>query len=254
MLFNNANNIPQELEDLLKNVDVYHIQSNIYQDAKILSEQCQIQLVGLADTQLVQGAFCFPQGKVGTVAQSKFVGAHERPFVYKEMDFNKYGNRKPNDLSILHALMDARQPFLTIFKAALIHCSEMKIPLKDEENIFDYLWQVCTKVAGCPLRVVGNKSRPYNLTPKQNWKTSLENGTHHSDINNLSQVQAILAAQKGWRPRKKNNPAVKTAFESGIQNRKVGNRLRREAWWAKNPSGIGPAKRRRLALQKQQQI
>ena len=214
LLFNNACDIPRELRQLLSDVNVYKIQSNVVEDVKILSEVCNIRVVGIADTQVAHGVFNLgsEEGNVGTVAQARFVGVDPRPYNY-HMDFQR-GNKLPGDKELLHALSDARQPFLTIFKAVVTHVSHFHVGLTPEDNFFDFVWDLLNKIAGVSTQVVLENSLPRRRTTEENWKVSRSaSNSFMEDINNSVKYQAIKLSQKGWLPTPYHRPqAVRKLF------------------------------------------
>jgi hypothetical protein len=235
LLINNAKTIPPEIRELLEDVSIYVIQSNIYEDARLLEKVCDIKVVGLCDSQVIHGALVRPMGNLGTVAQARFCGHDQKKFT-TSMNFNKGSvDHFPNQRSIDHATCDARQPFITLFKAAVMHAETTEnkhVPLEPNDNVFNILWDVLNKCAGVPLRAVSSKGRPFNRLPEQNWKTGVEDADYNCDLNNATDVREIVASQKDWKPNNKKKPtaALRKLAANFSETRKKGMKLRRAAW------------------------
>jgi hypothetical protein len=174
-------------------------------------------------------------GNLGTVAQARFCGHDQKKFT-QSMNFNKGTvDHFPNQRSIDHATCDARQPFITLFKAAVMHAETTEnkhVPLEPNDNIFNILWDVLNKCAGVPLRAVSSKGRPFNRLPEQNWKTGVEDADYNCDLNNAAEVREIVASQKDWKPnnKKKPNAALRKLAANFSETRNKGMKLRRAAW------------------------
>jgi hypothetical protein len=137
VLLNDAGNLPNELVGLINDVRVFKLQSDIAADFEVLRKY-GIKITGGVDSQVVYRAFVTEVGNLGTAAQSESMGFERRPFDYKNMDF-QVGNKEPNELSMLHAINDARQPLLTLFKATQLRAAKMAIPLQESANCFDLM-------------------------------------------------------------------------------------------------------------------
>jgi len=223
VLFSDARNIPQELKDVLQDVSVFKLQSDMVEDKTILKE-AGIDLLGLADSQVILGTFITPgETALGSGAQSKAVGAMVRPYHPFGMRFDV---PNPNRLSLLHAVSDGRVPLLIAFKAAEMRAAAMTVPIKSDENVFDLIIDVLNRVAAVPRRVVTN-GRPARCTVEENWLHGKEESPcPNADINDLTELKNIRASQHWWLPtKKKRTTAYRTAFWSE-EDKKAKNRVR----------------------------
>lgn len=230
LLFNDARNIPQELRDILSDINIFKIQSNVEEDVKILAEECKIRVVGMADSQVVHGCFNLgsDDGNVGTVAQARFCGVDPRPY-HHHMDF-QIRNKLPEPKSLLHALSDGRQPFLTVFKAVVRHVKLLPFPFDPEKNVFDFIWNVLCKVAGTSTRAVLSIARPRRRTSEENWAVSTVPCSNSyvttEDLNNATEIAAIYESQKGWPPTKSRPTNQAKKFWTSDNYRQAKNRKR----------------------------
>ncbi len=219
LMFNNSLNCPQELIEFIEDVRIFKVQSNIKEDWQML-RKVNITMKGTADSQVIFGAFVQPLGKKGTAAQSIAVGADSRPFDKNVMFFNtkktRYGrtNQRPTNKEWLHAVMDARQPFLTLFKATVLRVQSFALtptPVKPDDDVFGYLWDCLNRVAGVPIKDFVEGKPPYKLLPSDNWLTGKTFHSNQDDLNSRLEVLAIQTSQKDW-------PAAKKHRTSAFRN------------------------------------
>ena len=226
IFFNDALNLPVEFEDDLKDVKVYKIQSNIQEDYKVLKD-IGIKMVGLADTQAIFAAFVKPgsKGVIGTEAQANFTGHHVIRFHHRKMNFRC---NHPNADSIKHATSDARQPIVTLMKAAEIRALSYPVPLKPENDCYKLLWDICNRVAGVSVKVAEfGLHNSINRSIDDNWTIGRKDDYATGTINNRERVVAIEASQKDWPVvfEKKKEKAVHVATRT-TEKRQANNRRR----------------------------
>jgi hypothetical protein len=175
--------------------------------------------------------------RTGTVAQSEFIGADPRPFKHDSMHFCRR-NTKLKPESFLHAVMDARQPMLTLFKAVDLRIKtfdNLPTAYKPEDNIFDFLIDVLNRVAGVPKSAVREGGRPFVRTIDENWKTGKEPSSGQLDLNCREEVLEIQEVQRQWKKNQKHRGNVfKKLYktEDQIWQR---NRHRSDAWNERHP-------------------
>lgn len=204
IMMNNALNCPPELRSMIEDVRIYKVQSNIAEDWEML-KKVGIMMKGTADSQVIFGAFIQPLGKKGSAAQSVAIGADSRPFKHHCMAFGK-DNQRPSKSEWLHAVMDARQPLLTLFKATVMRAKSYDstmCPVKPDDDVFGILWDCLNRVAGVPIKDFQTGIPPYKLLPTDNWTTGKEEKSDEGDLNCCSEVFKIKSSQKDW-------PAPKT--------------------------------------------
>lgn len=212
LLFHDARNIPQELKEVLEDVTITKLQSNVVEDKQVL-KKAGIDMKGLADTQVITGSFVSPGAtNLGSKAQAQLLEVEVRGFNFRTMHFDK---TPLSDVCKLHAISDGRVPLMILFRAAQHRAESMKVPLKPEENVFDLIVDVVNRVASVPARVVVN-GRPAGQTIEQNWKTAKEfSPCPSSDINDMSTMKAILESQASWKPNyRPKNEAYNKNFRS----------------------------------------
>ena len=218
VLLNDAGNLPNELVGLINDVRIFKMQSDIAADFEVLRKY-GIKITGAVDSQVVYRAFVTEVGNLGTAAQSESMGFERRPFEHFKMDF-QVGNKIPNELSMLHAINDARQPLLTLFKATQLRAAKMAIPLQDSANCFDLMWDICNRCTGVPARVA-HEGRISWHTNDENWLTAKKERVAEDDINSSSEIFNIVGAQNDW-------PRTKL-----IKTRQLRNKFRTEEAWRK---------------------
>jgi len=236
-MWNDAREIPDKLRDLLADVTIYKIQSDIAEDREVLAT-VGITVKGCCDSQVIFGSFVSNGAiRTGTVAQSEFIGADPRPFKHDSMHFCRR-NTKLKPESFLHAVMDARQPMLTLFKAVDLRIKtfdNLPTAYKPEDNIFDFLIDVLNRVAGVPKSAVREGGRPFVRTIDENWKTGKEPSSGQLDLNCREEVLEIQEVQRQWKKNQKHRGNVfKKLYktEDQIWQR---NRHRSDAWNERHP-------------------
>jgi hypothetical protein len=204
-MWNDAREIPDKIKELLADVTIYKIQSDIAEDWEVLAT-VEIRVQGCSDSQVIFGSFvCHSPIRTGTVAQSEFIGADPRPFKHDSMHFCRRNTRLDPE-SFLHAVMDARQPMLTLFKAVdlcIKTFDNLPTAYKPEDNIFDFLIDVLNRVAGVPKSAVREGGRPFVRTIDENWKTGKEPSSGQLDLNCREEVLEIQEVQRQWKKNQK---------------------------------------------------
>jgi hypothetical protein len=218
VLLNDAGNLPNELVGLINDVRIFKMQSDIAADFEVLRKY-GIKITGAVDLKVVYRAFVTDVGNLGTAAQSEFLGFESRPFDYWTMNFQA-GNKQPNEAAMLHAISDAHQLLLTLFKATQLRAAKMAIPLQESSNCFDLMWDICNRCTGVPARVA-HKGQILWHTNDENWLTAKKERVAEDDINSCSEIFNIVGAQKDW-PRSKL-----------IKTRQLLNKYRMEEAWRK---------------------
>jgi hypothetical protein len=239
ILINNAMSCPNEIKDLMKDVSIYCLQSNIFEDADLLQKHCQIQVLGLVDTQVLFGSLVLkkPKGNLGTHAQATYCQFENRKFDHWGMNFNKGRfDHFPNKLSIEHASSDARQPFITLFQAVVDHC--LALHVEADSDVFNVLWDALNRCTGVPIRAVSKDGNPFHREPEDNWKCSTA-GDFNLDLNSKADLKQITASQKGWK-RTKLTTDLRRLRPGFAEHRKIGNRLRSSAYHKKQWQKEGP--------------
>jgi hypothetical protein len=209
-MWNDAREVPDKIKELLADVTIYKIQSDIAKDREVLST-VGIRAQGCADSQVIFGSFV-SNGAIGTgtVAQSESIGANPRPFKHDSMHFC-CRNIRLDPESFLHAVMDARQPMLTLFKVVDLRIRTFdKLPTayKQEDNVFDFLIDVLNRMAGVPKSAVHEGGRPFVPTIDENWKTGKEPLSGQLDLNCREEVLEIQEVQRQWKKNQKHRGNV----------------------------------------------
>jgi hypothetical protein len=238
LMFNNALNCPRELIDLIQDVRIFKVQSNINEDWQVL-KKIDITISGTADSQVIFGAFVAPLCKKGTAAQSTYIEADSRPFKHSSMFFNtrnrRYGrtNDWPTDKEWLHAVMDARQPLLTLFLATVLRAESFAVtptPVKEDDDVFGYLWDCLNRVAGVPIEPYTAVKPPYHLQVSDNWATGKTYHSRDNELNSRSEVLAIQASQKDWPATKRHRTSAFRRYYRSKQQHLAWNRSRSQAF------------------------
>ena len=193
VFFNDARNTPKEIVELLEDVKVFKIQSNVEQDYKIL-KRVGIEMCGTCDTQTIYTAFCNPGGSAGTHNQARFTGHPERRFNVFQMNFL---SKTVNGLSIDHATSDARQPIMTLFKAAHLRALSLPVAYQRDDDCFKLVWDVLNRCAGVSVQVAQHGIQN-TKSVEENWLTSKSDKYVSNNINNKPRLREIEAAQQDW--------------------------------------------------------